>query len=72
MTQRVFDLAQSQRVRSAFLVQRTAVERAWGSIRAMSDQIAPGRVVVRTAAGYELLLGLNGAELWVEVLRTGL
>jgi hypothetical protein len=34
----------------------------------MSDQHAPGRLMVRTERGYVLLLGLTGAELWVEVL----
>ena len=61
--------AESQRVRSAILAQRSSIERAWGRIEALSDQRAPGRVVLRTAFGYELMFGLDGEELWVEVIR---
>ena len=59
-------LAASQRVRTALLSQRAAIERAWGRIEYMSDQVAPGRLVLRTARGHILLFGLHGDELWVE------
>lgn len=61
--------AESQRVRSAVLAQRGSIERAWGRIEALSDQRVPGRVILRTALGYELMFGLDGVELWVEVIR---
>ena len=60
-------LAESQRVRTELLVRRAAVERAWGQIERMSDQEAPGRLVLRTTRGFVLLLGIAGGELWVEV-----
>lgn len=61
--------AESQRVRSAILSQRSSIERAWGRLEALSDQQAPGRVVARTSYGYVIMFGLDGGELWVEVLR---
>ena len=64
-------LAESQRVRSALLAQRGSIERAWGRIEAMSDQEAPGRLLLRTGLGYVLMFGLDGDDLWVEVLRGG-
>jgi hypothetical protein len=64
-------LAESQRVRSALLAQRGSIERAWGRIEAMSDQEAPGRLLLRTGLGYVLLFGLDGDDLWVEVLGGG-
>ena len=59
-------LAASQRVRTALLRQRGAIERAWGRIEFMSDQQAPGRLLLRTARGHVLLFGLAGGELRVE------
>jgi hypothetical protein len=59
-------LAESQRVRTLLLGQRYAVERAWGPIESMSDQIIPGRLVLRTARGYVLILGIADGELWVD------
>jgi hypothetical protein len=64
-----YSLAASDRVRSTFLTQRREIERAWGRISKMSDQDAPGHLIVRTDRGYVLLLGLAGTELWVDVLR---
>ena len=60
------DRAESQRVRTLLLAQRSAVERAWGPIESMSDQVMPGRLVLRTARGYVLTLGIAGGELWVD------
>jgi hypothetical protein len=62
-------VAEAQRVRYAVLSQRGEIERGWGRIERLSDQEAPGRVIVRTSLGYVLLFGLDGNELWVEVIR---
>ena len=70
MLQPTYALAESQRVRSAFLTQRTAVERAWGPVSWISDQDAPGQLIVGTEWGYVLLLGLTGAELRVDVIKS--
>ena len=59
-------LAESQRVRTAVLAQRAAIERAWGRIEFMSDRESPGRLVLRTARGHTLLFGLAGDELRVD------
>ena len=59
-------LAESQRVRTAVLSQRAQIEWAWGRIEFLSDQMVPGRLMLRTVRGHSLLFGLEGDELWVE------
>ena len=59
--------AESQRVRTAVLAQRAAIEEAWGRIEFMTDRESPGNLVLRTAQGHKLVFGLEGDELWVDV-----